>query len=76
MPELFPEHLRAYVDALVPARAPELAAMEADARATDFPNNGTAATLTVRDGSAPLNPSRNRIWQRRYRRVFACARIE
>lgn len=37
------EQVRAYLDALVPGRAPELQSMEADARATDFPIIGPAA---------------------------------
>ena len=37
------EQVRAYLDALVPARTPELQSMEADARATDFPIIGPAA---------------------------------
>lgn len=40
---MMPDQLREYLDGLVPARAPELQAMEAHARATDFPIIGPAA---------------------------------
>jgi caffeoyl-CoA O-methyltransferase len=43
MPELMAEQLRAYLDALVPPRHPELQAMEAHARDTGFPIIGPAA---------------------------------
>ena len=42
MPELLPKQVRDYLDALVPARSPELQEMEAYAREHDFPIIGPA----------------------------------